>query len=94
MALLSPRSSTTAKDDVVVERPQFDDRTTARRRFLDRTATADTVVTTPDDVTVVGPRPRASMLATLSLILGVVGAVAVLTGLLAGPGVAVHAGCA
>jgi hypothetical protein len=37
---------------------------------------------------VVGPRPRASLLATLSLIVGVVAAVSVLTGVLAGPGVA------
>jgi hypothetical protein len=36
-----------------------------------------------------GPRPRASLTATLSLILGVVAALSVLTGVLAGPGVAV-----
>jgi hypothetical protein len=35
-----------------------------------------------------GPRPRASLTATLSLILGVVAALSVLTGVLAGPGVA------
>jgi hypothetical protein len=36
---------------------------------------------------VAGPRPRASLLATLSLILGVVAALVVLTGLLAGYGI-------
>ena len=35
-----------------------------------------------------GPRPRASLLATLSLVLGVAAVLTVLTGALAGPGVA------
>ena len=35
-----------------------------------------------------GPRPRASLMATLSLVLGVAAALLVLTGVLAGPGVA------
>src|SRR5688500_14551849 len=88
VALLSPRASSATQDDELVERPQVDDRTTTRRRFLARTATDDSVAT-PDTVPVTGPRPRASMLATFALVLGVVAAVAVLTGLLAGPGVAV-----
>jgi hypothetical protein len=45
-----------------------------------------------DEVTVVaGPRPRASLLATLSLIFGVAGALFVLTGTLAGYGIALGA---
>ncbi len=39
-------------------------------------------------MTSAGPRPRASMLATLSLVFGVAAALTVLTGLLTGPGVA------
>ena len=68
----------------------------------DGTATDRTVETAPPAVTpeverepevVVdrGPRPRASMLATLSLILGVVGVLFVLTGTLAGYGIGVGA---
>jgi hypothetical protein len=38
-----------------------------------------------------GPRPRSSLMATLALIVGVVGALAVLTGVLAGYGIAVGA---
>jgi hypothetical protein len=45
----------------------------------------------PDVVVDRGPRPRASMLATLSLILGVVGVLFVLTGTLAGYGIGVGA---
>jgi hypothetical protein len=44
----------------------------------------------PEPVTEpVGPRPRSSFMATLALIVGVVGALAVLTGVLAGYGIAV-----
>jgi uncharacterized membrane protein YphA (DoxX/SURF4 family) len=47
---------------------------------------------TDDEVTVVaGPRPRASLLATLSLIFGLAGALFVLTGALAGYGIALGA---
>jgi hypothetical protein len=90
----------TATDDATttdsVGRAQVDEDLAARRRLRERTAAATKAATTTipvvdaDQVEVVrGPRPRASLTATLSLILGVVGAVAVLTGLLAGPGVAV-----
>ena len=88
MALLSPRTErvpTEEERDAALARAQFDERP-ARRRFAP-SSTADTVTTTPDEVT--GPRPRASMLATFALVLGVVAVLAVFTGLLAGPGVAV-----
>lgn len=78
--------------------------TAARPATATATATAPTVVQRPvidqprteptirrDDSEVlapVGPRPRASFLATLSLIVGVVAAAAVATGQLAGPGIA------
>ena len=45
----------------------------------------ESTVVTPE---VVGPRPRSSVLATLSLIFGVGAALSVLSGVLAGPGIA------
>jgi hypothetical protein len=86
-------------DQAVVGRAQVDEREAARRRLAtppaSRTA-ADTITPTPDTTTtttpvVTGPRPRASLLATMSLVIGVVAAMALLTGLLAGPAVAVGA---
>ncbi len=80
----------------VVGRAQVDERLAARRRLEARTAAATrsaaapTRVIAPDRVestTAVGPRPRASLLASMSLILGTGAALAVLTGVLAGPGV-------
>ncbi|MER5703851.1 DUF308 domain-containing protein [Micromonospora sp. NPDC002296] len=60
----------------------------------DRTADRPTPVDRADGETrpapvAAGPRPRASLLATLGLIVGVAGALAVLTGTLAGYGIAV-----
>ena len=86
----------TADGPLVVGRAQVDERLAARRRLEARTAAATKAAATrtvvaPDQtevVTPVGPRPRASLLATLSLILGTGAALAVLTGVLAGPGVA------
>lgn len=98
MALRSSPSEVTEREEKVVTateaatgRAKVDERAAARHRFeRGRTVSgADTVVMTPADTTLAGPRPRASMMATLSLVLGVIGSVAVLTGLLAGPGVAV-----
>jgi hypothetical protein len=81
-------------DDGEVGRAQVDAELSARRRLEQRTATATKAATTTmpvvdtDEVVLKGPRPRASLTATLALVLGVVAAVLVLTGLLAGPGVA------
>jgi hypothetical protein len=82
-------------------REQFDEREEANRQRDDVAATtvpADRYATDGEfdraqadadrPVVVEGRRPRASLLATLSLITGVVAALAVLTGVLAGPGVA------
>lgn len=74
----------------VVGRAQVDEREAARRR-LATPVPSGTVVDTTHPVEVVGPRPRTSLLATLSLILGVVAAVALLTGLLPGPAIATGA---
>ncbi len=91
----------TADGPAVVGRAQVDERLASRRRLEARTAAATKAAATrtaatrtviaPDKtevVTPVGPRPRASLLATLSLILGTGAALAVLTGVMAGPGVA------
>jgi hypothetical protein len=75
---------------LVVGRAQVDEREAARRR-LAAPLPSGTVVDTTRSVEVVGPRPRTSLLATLSLMLGVVAAVALLTGLLPGPAIAVGA---
>jgi hypothetical protein len=74
----------------VVGRAQVDEREAARRR-LASPVPSGTVVDTTRPVEVVGPRPRTSLLATLSLMLGVVAAVALLTGVLPGPAIAVGA---
>jgi len=85
-------------------RAQVDERLASQRRLEERTAAAqaaaagstttmpvvreplpESTVVTPE---VVGPRPRSSVLATLSLILGVGAALSVLSGVLAGPGIA------
>jgi hypothetical protein len=78
------------EEQPVVGRAQVDEREAARRR-LATPPPSGTVVDTTRPAVVVGPRPRASMLATLSLIFGVVAALALLTGLLTGPAVAVGA---
>jgi hypothetical protein len=74
------------EDQPVAGRSQHDEREISSHRA---TATATPPVDATDaDVVVAGPRPRASFLATLSLIIGVAAVLAVLTGALAGPGVA------
>lgn len=82
----------------VVERPVVDERagrTTIKDR-LGRTKPVDEAVVddaetrdveTVDTVEPVGPRPRSSLFATLSLIVGVIAVVAVFTGMLADLGV-------
>jgi len=77
-------------------RAQVDERLATQRRLEERAAAAqaaaagsttavpESTVVAPE---VVGPRPRSSVLATLSLIFGVGAAVCVLSGVLAGPGI-------
>ncbi|WP_405100247.1 thrombospondin [Micromonospora sp. NBC_01412] len=72
--------------DPTIGRPAGRGRTAERPAPVDRTG-ADGE-TRPEPVAL-GPRPRASLLATLGLIVGVAGALAVLTGTLAGYGIAV-----
>jgi hypothetical protein len=82
-------------------RAQVDERLATQRRLEERTGAAQAassatttmpVVDTSESTMVtparVGPRPRSSLLATASLIFGVGGALAVMTGVLAGPGIA------
>jgi hypothetical protein len=84
------RQSTVREEQPVVGRAQVDEREAARRRLATPPPSGTVVDTTRPEV-VVGPRPRASMLATLSLILGVAASLALLTGVLTGPAVAVGA---
>ncbi|MGW1061987.1 thrombospondin [Micromonospora rubida] len=72
--------------DPTIGRPAGRGRTAEQPAPVDRTG-ADGE-TRPEPVAL-GPRPRASLLATLGLIVGVAGALAVLTGTLAGYGIAV-----
>ena len=60
------------------------DRVAAQRDTADRSATIETKAR-PEQI---GPRPRASLLATLSLVAGVAAAMLVLSGVLAGYGLA------
>jgi hypothetical protein len=74
---------------------QVDERLAAQRRLEARAATATTAKRQPvtvgsdatEEMVVLGPRARGSMMATLSLVLGLVAALTVLTGVLTGPGV-------
>jgi len=89
------RATLTDEDGSIVGRAQVDERLAARQRLAARTATTVTdtrapATISPDDselIRTAGPRPRASLLATLSLVLGVGAGLTVLTGVLAGPGV-------
>lgn len=90
----STDTSADSDDRAVVGRAQVDERLAARQRQAartdGRTSTMATLNASDDTVlmTAAGPRPRASLLATLSLVFGVAAALTVLTGLLTGPGVA------
>lgn len=92
MTTLSDRTGNVAtrdpdaeSDAAVVGRAQVDERLAARRR-REAQAAPTTVLPKTDSTVAVGPRPRASMFATLSLIFGVAAVLTVLTGMLAGPG--------
>ncbi|WP_433344498.1 thrombospondin [Micromonospora sp. CA-111912] len=80
--------------DRTAARPLPADPTVGQPAGRDRTAERPTPVDRADGETrpepvAVGPKPRASLLATLGLVVGVAGALAVLTGTLAGYGIAV-----
>jgi hypothetical protein len=79
------------EEQAVVGRAQVDEREAARRRLATPPPSGTVVDTTRPEVVVAGPRPRASMLATLALVIGVVATLALLTGVLTGPAVAVGA---
>lgn len=105
MATMSDRTgevTATTDENADGRLDQRDDRVAAHRATRSGTTevtsatapAADTTSDTDGDLAVLepvvrGPRPRVSLMATLSLVLGVVAALSVLTGLLAGPGVAV-----
>jgi hypothetical protein len=91
-------TATVVPADVDTRREQAQ-RATAERAAAERAAdqaeaertadpTADPTVDRAVDTTPVGPKPRASLLATLGLVIGVASALLVLTGLLAGYGIA------
>jgi hypothetical protein len=78
------------EEQPVIGRAQVDEREAARRRLAAPLPSGTVVDTTRPEV-VAGRRPRASMLATLSLVVGVVAALALLTGMLTGPAIATGA---
>jgi hypothetical protein len=94
MATLSDRTANVAEtnerdnDLAVARRAEVDERLGGRRHHGVRAA----ATTAPDATTEVsvpaGPRPRASVTATIALIVGVTAVLTVLTGVLAGPAVA------
>ncbi|MFE0530655.1 thrombospondin [Micromonospora parva] len=87
----APSTSRTAERDSVTRRPDTTDRVTADRVTTDRPADPTPGVTTPEPPVTRGPKPRASLLATLGLIVSVAGAMFVLTGTLAGYGIGLGA---
>ncbi|WCN80596.1 DMT family transporter [Micromonospora sp. LH3U1] len=97
---VAPTTAKTAERDADLDgttrRPDTTDRDTTDRVTTDRVATDRPVdptpdVTTPEPPVTRGPKPRASLLATLGLIVSVVGAMFVLTGTLAGYGIGLGA---
>ncbi|WP_406061642.1 thrombospondin [Micromonospora sp. NBC_00860] len=87
---VAPTTARTAERDADL------DSTTRRPDTTDRVSTDRPVdptpdVTTPEPPVTRGPKPRASLLATLGLIVSVVGAMFVLTGTLAGYGIGLGA---
>jgi hypothetical protein len=84
----------TQEDERAAREKAAADRAAAERTETERVSRRREPGLAPEPVTepeVRGPRPRASMLATLGLISGVAGALFVLTGVLAGYGVALGA---
>ncbi|MFF5201946.1 thrombospondin [Micromonospora parva] len=83
---VTPSTARTAERDSVTRRPDTTDRVTT-----DRPVDPTPGVTTPEPPATRGPKPRASLLATLGLIVSVAGAMFVLTGTLAGYGIGLGA---
>lgn len=84
----------TQEDERAAREKAAADRAAAERAETERVSRRREPGLAPEPVTepeVRGPRPRASMLATLGLISGVAGALFVLTGVLAGYGIALGA---
>ncbi|MCG5440166.1 hypothetical protein PSH25_004783, partial [Micromonospora sp. PSH25] len=77
--------------DSTTRRPDTTDRVTADRASTDSSVDPTSGVTTPEPPVTRGPKPRASLLATLGLIVSVAGAMFVLTGTLAGYGIGLGA---
>ncbi|MCG5461996.1 thrombospondin [Micromonospora sp. MED01] len=87
---VAPATARTAERDADLDsttrRPDTTDRVTT-----DRPVDPTPGVSTPESPVTRGPKPRASLLATLGLIVSVVGAMFVLTGTLAGYGIGLSA---
>ncbi|MEU1239769.1 thrombospondin [Micromonospora parva] len=83
---VTPSTARTAERDSVTRRSDTTDRATT-----DRPVDPTPGVTTPEPPVTRGPKPRASLLATLGLIVSVAGAMFVLTGTLAGYGIGLGA---
>ncbi|MEV1075362.1 thrombospondin [Micromonospora parva] len=83
---VAPSTARTAEGDSVTRRPDTTDRVTT-----DRPVDPTPGVTRPEPPVTRGPKPRASLLATLGLIVSVAGAMFVLTGTLAGYGIGLGA---
>ncbi|MEW2428086.1 thrombospondin [Micromonospora sp. NPDC047644] len=92
---VAPSTARTAERDADVDsttrRPDTTDRVTTDGTSTDRTVDPTPGASTPEPPVTRGPKPRASLLATLGLIVSVVGATFVLTGTLAGYGIGLGA---
>ncbi|MDG4783575.1 thrombospondin [Micromonospora sp. WMMD961] len=92
---VAPTTARTAERDADLDsttrRPDTTDRDTTDRDTTDRRVDPTPGVSTPEPPVARGPKPRASLLATLGLIVSVAGALFVLTGTLAGYGIGLGA---
>ncbi|MGW5560684.1 thrombospondin [Micromonospora sp. NPDC003944] len=86
-----PRPSAVPTTTRTAERDADLDGTTRRPDTTDRPVSPAPGTTTPEPPVTRGPKPRASLLATLGLIVSVAGAMFVLTGTLAGYGIGLGA---
>ncbi|MGC4867822.1 thrombospondin [Micromonospora sp. DT53] len=92
---VAPTTARTAERDADLDsttrRPDTTDRVTTERATTGRPVDPTPDTTTPEPPVTRGPKPRASLLATLGLIVSVAGAMFVLTGTLAGYGIGLGA---
>ena len=92
---VAPTTARTAERDADLDsttrRPDTTDRVTTERATTGRPVDPTPGTTTPEPPVTRGPKPRASLLATLGLIVSVAGALFVLTGTLAGYGIGLGA---